>query len=292
MKNLYEVLNKININLEDYKREELTDIEKKKLYSVLGRENTKKRFGRKFMNVAALVAIMITGVAFATGRMMKVDVLEPEADEIAKYNITMETEGVKLSNDITENLLTFARDTNDDSKGMVGKEHIRKMESYNELEEYLGVKFLQSPILNKTFDPSALMYSDYEGHKGIIIDPTSYGDKLLDVTILSYHRIPQTDGDVFLLISLSTPEAKKIWGDYESKVVHFDHEDTSIRNVTEEDYITKSGINAKIIHIEGTDRYKAYFEEDSIVYSLDTSYAGKASDSKELLIEVLESFER
>ncbi len=291
MKNLYEILNKTNINLEDYKKEELTDIEKKKLYSVLGSKNRKKRFGRKFINIAALVAIMITGVVFATGKMMNLDILEPEADEIAKYNITMETEGIELKQDIIEDLLTFARDTNDESKGMIGKEYIRKMASYNELEEYLGVKFLQSPILNKTFDPSALMYPEYEGHKGIIIDPTSYGDKLLGVTILSYHRIPQTDGDVFLLISLNTPEAKKIWGDYESKVVHFNHEDTSIRNVTEEDYITGSGINAKIIHIEGTDRYKAYFEEDSIVYSLDTSYAGEALNSKELLIEVLESFE-
>lgn len=292
MKNIYDVLNDANFNIEDYEKEELTDIEKKKLYSVIGRKNTNRRLGRKFFNTAALIAIMITGVVFATGRMMNLDVLEPEADEIARYNITMETEGIELNKEITENLLSFAWDKNDTSVGMLGQEYIRKVESYNELEEYLGLKFIQSPILNRTFNPSALMYDDYQGHKGIIIDSTKQGDKLLGVTILSHHRIPKTDGELSLLISLRTAEAKKIWGDYEIKVVHFDHEDMSTRNVTQEDYITKSGINAKIIHIGETDRYTAYFEEDSIVYSLESSYIGKELESKELLIEVLESFER
>lgn len=292
MKNLYEVLNKTNFNIEDYKKEELTDIEKKKLYSILGRKNTKKRFGRKFINIVALVAIMMTAVVFASGRFIKMDVLEPEPNEIAKYSITMETEGIELSKDITEKLLTFARNVNDESQGVLGKEYVRKMVSYNELEEYLGLKFIQSSILNKTFNPSALMYSEYEGGKGIIIDALSDGDKLLGVTILSHHSIPQNNIDVYLQISLRTPEGKKMWGDYQIKVVHIDHKDTSIRNVREEDYITKSGINAKIIHVEGTDRYNAYFEEDSIVYSLITSHEVKGLNSKELLIEVLESFER
>ena len=291
MKDLYEVLNETKFNIEDYNEEELTDIEKHKLYSVLDKKNKKKKIGRKFINIAALVAIIISGVVFATGRM-KLDILEPEADEIAKYNITMETEGVELKQDIIEDLLTFAWDFNDNSVGMLGQEYIRKMASYNELEEYLGVKFLQSSILNKSFNPSALMYEEYEGNKGIIIDATSDGDKLLGVTILSHHRIPQTDGELSLVASLRTPEAKKLWGDYEIKVGHFDHEDMSKRNVTEEDYITGSGINAKIIHIGETDRYTAYFEEDSIVYSLESSYLGQELESKELLIEVLESFER
>ena len=291
MKKLYEVLNDTKFNIEDYNKEELTDMEKKKLYKVLDEKNRKNRFGRKFINIAALVAIMITGVVFATGRM-NLDILEPEADEIARYNITMETEGIELSKETIEGLLSFARDINDTFEGMLGQEYIRKAESYDELEEYLGVKFLQSPILNTTFNPFALMYPSYEGGKGIIINSTKEGDKLLSVTIFSPHRIPKTDGSVSLTASLRTPEAKKLWGDYEIKVGHFDPEDMSKRNVTEEDYITGSGINAKIIHIGETDRYTAYFEEDSIVYSLESSYLGQELESKELLIEVLESFER
>lgn len=291
MKDLYEILNETNFDIEDYKKEELTDIEKHKLYSVLDRKNKKKKFGRKFINIAALVAIIISGVVFATGRM-NLSILEPEADEIAKYNITMETEGIELSKDITKNLLAFALDINHNEQGMLGKEYIRKVESYNELEEYLGVKFLQSPMLNKTMDPSALMYPEYEGEKGIIIDSSKDGEKLLYVGILSHHIIPETNGSLILTASIMTPEAKKAFGNYEIKAEHFDHVDYSLRNVTEEDYITKSGISTKIIHIGETDRYIAYFEEDSIIYSLKSYYTGKGVESKEQLIEVLESFER
>lgn len=291
-KNMYELLNDIDFDIEDYKKEELTDMEKKELNSIHGNSPRRRKLvGSRVVAAIAMSLILITGVTFAAGKFINVVVEEAAEDEIARYNLTLDIEGIKLNNEVTADLLTYAIDTKDEVKGLITKEYIKKVYSYNEVEEYLGIKLLQSPILNNSLDPYALTYIDSKVEKGISIEAASDNEKITGVTISSLHRNPETYGTISLRTHIRTPEGKELFGNFETQIRHFDDKDSTVREVTTETYTSKNGIIAEIIHITDTDRYSAYIEKDSVVYVLDTSYAGEGLDTKELLLEVLNSLE-
>lgn len=267
------------------------DVKENVLNSINNNSRVRRKMRLRAVLVFALSIIMITGVVFAASRMINVAIEEPADDEIARYNINLDIEGIDLVEEVKEDLLTFALDINTNLVGAIGEEYMKFVNSYNQAEEYLGVKLLQSSILNNTIEPSSILYEKIDGEKGINIQSSRDKEEILSVNILSQHRIPNTSGIISLGIYLRTPEGKELYGDRQLLVGHFDFEDDSLREVFTETYMSKtSGITAEIVHIAETERYAAYFAKDSILYSLDTSYAGEGLDPKELLIEVLDSF--
>ncbi len=267
------------------------DVKENVLNSINNNSRVRRKMRPRAVLVFALSIIMITGVVFAASRMINVAIEEPADDEIARYNINLDIEGIDLVEEVKEDLLTFALDINTNLVGAIGEEYMKFVNSYNQAEEYLGVKLLQSSILNNTIEPSSILYEKIDGEKGINIQSSRDKEEILSVNIFSQHRIPNTSGIISLGIYLRTPEGKELYGDRQLLVGHFDFEDDSLREVFTETYMSKtSGITAEIVHIAETERYAAYFAKDSILYSLDTSYAGEGLDPKELLIEVLDSF--
>ena len=267
------------------------DVRENVLNSINNNSTVRRKMRPRAILVFALSLIMISGVVFAASRMINVAVKKPADDEIARYNINLDIEGIDLVDEVKEDLLTFALDINTNLVGAIGEEYMKFVDNYNQAEEYLGVKLLQSPILNNTLEPSSILDQKNDGEKGISILPSSDNEKILSVNILSQHSIPNTSGIISLGIYLRTPEGKELYGDRQLLVGHFDFEDNSLREVLTETYVSKiSGITAEIVHIAETERYAAYFEKDSILYSLDTSYVGESLNPKELLIEVIDSF--
>ncbi len=267
------------------------DVRENVLNSINKNSTVRRKMRPRAILLFALSLIMISGVVFAASRMINVAVKEPGVDEIARYNINLDIEGIDFKEEVKEDLLTFALDINTNLVGAIGEEYMKFVDNYNQAEEYLGVKLLQSLILNNTLEPSSILYEKNDGKKGISIHPSSDNEKILSVNILSQHRIPNTSGIISLGTYLRTPEGKELYGDLQLLVGQFGFEDNNLREVFTETYVSKtSGITAEIVHIAGTERYDAYFEKDSILYSLDISYAGEGLNPKELLIEVIDSF--
>lgn len=267
------------------------DVKENVLNSINNSSTVRRKMRPRAVLVFAFSLIMISGVVFAASRMINVAVEEPAIDEIARYNINLDIDGIVFKEELKEDLLTFSLDINNNLVGAIGEEYMKFVDSYNQVEEYLEVKLLQSSILNNTIEPSSILYQKIDGEKGINIQSSRDKEKILSVNILSQHRIPNTSGIISLGIYLRTPEGKELYGDRQLLVGHFDFEDDSLREVFTETYMSKtSGITAEIVHIAETYWYAAYFEKDSILYSLGTSYAGEGLESKELLIEVIDSF--
>ena len=61
-KNIYEMLNNVEIDINDYKKEELNDIEKKKLKNQFRRSISKKRRNKKSIAVAATAMIVVGSI--------------------------------------------------------------------------------------------------------------------------------------------------------------------------------------------------------------------------------------
>lgn len=267
------------------------DVKENVLNSINKSSTVRRKMRPRAVLVFALSLIMISGVVFAASRMINVAVEEPAIDEIARYNINLDIDGIVFKEELKEDLLTFSLDINNNLVGAIGEEYMKFVDSYNQVEEYLGVELLQSYILNNTLEPSSILYQKSHGEKGISIQSSSDNEKILSVNTFSQHRIPNTDGTISLGTYLRTPEGKELYGDLQLLVGHFDFEDNSLREVFTETYVSKtSGITAELVHIAETERYAAYFEKDSILYILDTSYTEEGLDPKELLIEVLDSF--
>lgn len=254
------------------------------------RPRSRREFRPKAILAIAMTFIMITGAVFAAGKLINVVVEEPAEDEIARYKMDIDLEGVSLDHRVSQDLLTYAKDINN-LEEPIGSEHFKRVESYDEVEEYLNINLLQSPILNKSFEPSSLV-GKASINSNISISANAVDENIVSVYVDSQHRILETDGLIYLGAYLMTPLGKEIYGDFKIQSGHYDIDNNSKREVLTETYTSKkSGITAEIIHISKTDRYSAYFVSDSIVYILESSYSGDALASKELLIEIIDSFD-
>lgn len=272
------------------------DVREDVLNSIHGEKvNRRKKFRPKAMLAVGLTLIMLTGVVFATGKLINVRVEEPVENEIARYKIDFDVEGIELDPRVSEKLLTHATNPND-LEQVIGHEHIKKFESYDEVEEYLGVDLLQSSILNNTLQASSLIGGDYnrsDNSKCVSILANAVDEVISAVYIDSEHRIPETDEILNYGTYLLTPKGVEILGGHRIDSIHFDIDDHSQRQVLTESYTSKeNSIIAEIVHISETDRYSAYFISDSILYHLQLSHPGQAFDSRGLLIEVIDSFTR
>lgn len=267
------------------------DVTENVLNSIHGkRPNRRKRFMPKAMVAIALTLIMITGVVFAAGKLINVVEEVPAADEIARYKLDFEFVGVELGDKVSKDLLSYA--TNPYATEEVTSKHFKKVESYQELEEYLGINIFRSPILDNDFKSVQLVGGQIL-ESNITISSSAVDDKLVSVNFSSYYRFPKTDGSIGFSAQLLTPFGKETFPEYKIQTGHYDFDDNRKREVLTETYTSKkSGITAEIVHISETNRYAAYFESDSIIYTLESSHAGQGLDPRELIIEVIDSLEK
>ncbi len=267
------------------------DVREDVLNSIHGKgPNRQKRIMPRAMVAVALTLVMITGVVFAAGRLINVVEEVPAADEIARYKLDFEFVGVELDDEVAKDLIRYA--TNPYATEEVTSEHFKKIENYQELEDYLGINVLRSPILDNDFESINLV----EGQileSNITISSSAVDDKLVSVNFSSNYRFPKTDGSIGFSGQLLTPFGKETFPEYKIQTGHHDFDDNRKREVLTETYTSKkSGITAEIVHISETNRYAAYLESDSIIYTLESSHAGQGLGPRELIIEVIDSFEK
>jgi hypothetical protein len=88
-KNVYEILNYIDIDSEEYGREALNDMEKQGLKSVFRRNVKREASFRKFRTVAAVAAIMVMTLGFLSGTSFGKNVYGAAQSKIAEISYSI-----------------------------------------------------------------------------------------------------------------------------------------------------------------------------------------------------------
>lgn len=108
-KNIYEMLNDMNIDIDNYKKEEFNDFEKKKLKSKFRKSINKKRKNKKGIAVAALAVIVIGSIGlFGTdaGAEIMAKMSESISESIGIHK-DLESYNTVMNKSITDNGITI-----------------------------------------------------------------------------------------------------------------------------------------------------------------------------------------